>query len=166
MQDAWQKDDKTLGKDGQVYRRVKRVPAHYVHPDPVTGAPTVGNAAFRYEGDGMSVSLGELMAALEVETNDLCNWAEYSLVRFLVKDVRFLKGGVVASVDTEDKNPKRGESHGLVRTANRPPDKATWGEFRDGLRRILTVRVGKDSEWVATSSSVLPSSVQTRKVES
>lgn len=151
MQGEWRKDDAALDSGGQVYRRVKRCPSHYVHPDPVTGTPIVGNAALRYQLDGMSVTLGQIMATEDLDVSDLCKWDDYTVVRFLVKDVRHLLGGVVASVDAEDSNAKRGLSHGLVRTANPPPDKDAWAEFRDGLRRIMTVRVARDSDWCATN---------------
>lgn len=149
MAESWSKDDASRPDAAIAYRKLKRVPDHFVARDPVCGCPRILNGSLRYQKDGMSVYFSDLMDSNDVTPAGLCSWDEYGLGRASTVVIRLLRAGVLASVDEDDEDEKRGASHGLVRTDSPPPDKNNWREIRDALRRRMQIKVKPGGAWFA-----------------
>lgn len=138
----WIRDDPSVADDAWLYRRIRRVPDHYVPRDPVTGQPIVTLAALRYVNDGMSVYESDAMNANGITSDDLHVPETHTLAKFTAVRPRTADGGVVRSHDPHDEITARGDCHALVRSSAPPPDKIAWHRIRLAIRQELLVRDG------------------------
>lgn len=145
--ESWIKDDPGLSGASWIYRRIRRIPEHYVPIDPISGKPRITNATLTYRGDGMSIAVGDLLTKEGLAVTDLADSSSHTIARCQISDVREADGGVVTSVDAADLNQGRGRAHGLVRTDEPPPDRQRWIILRDSLRRRMSVLDDQQQTW-------------------
>lgn len=166
---TWTVDDSAIPDSDHVYRRFN-IKTDTL-PDLLTGKKTLQCKAFRYDHDGMSVSVASAMATQKIEPEELVDWSERGIVKIPVEVVRrqfpglpfetkdppagtvasgkILEspGGVLMNEVKTEGDPRIGKSHGLVRIDSRPPASTEWKAFRNKLMLAAEIKFESGAIW-------------------